>query len=377
MRSNRNVWPVSAIVLLSTLCAGGAAGPKRPPDAGRITVTGQGADKDEAVADALAEAARRGVLSVMAGETKTPAYKVARGTIGVAGAAFVENWGVLSGPKTDGGTCKVTLWAVVSERKVKAYCARAKVVMRLKGTPTVLVHVAETLNGKSRQPSSAGARIEGPLVGSGFAVVNATQLDAAKRKRLVTAAGANDTKTLQAIAGELKAQVFVTAAASTSYEGTRRVRGILLHHHVARGGAKCYRSDTARVLVAPSATAEVSAGSAAAAAAQCLQTIGDALSGKIHEKVVRFWHGAIEGFSGVELAVRVLTYRRALDLEKQLKTIQGVSGVTLLSFDAGVAIWSLMGKLTGKDLARELATTMPNMEIEKVTPTAVTGRLKE
>ena len=377
MRSDRTVWLVSAILVLSALRTAGGQGLKIPPDVGRITVAGQGADKDEAVADALAEAARRGVMSVMADQTKTPAYRVARDTISVAGAGFVENWGVLSGPDTQGGTCKVTLWAVVSERKIKAYCARAKAVVKIKGTPTILVHIPETLNGRPREPSVVRTTIVQPLLKSGFAVVDTRQLDAATRGRIRAAAQANDAKKLQAIAGEWKAQIVVTGDAGTVYKGTKRVRGVLLHHHSARGGVKCYRSDTARVLVSHDTTADLADVSEARAGEKCLHAVGDALAAKSHPEILRFWYAAIQGFSGVDLTVGGLTYRKALEIEKRLKTIPGVSGVTLLSFDAGVAVWSLMGKLGGKDVARALVTTMTDMEIAKVTAGAVTARWKE
>ncbi len=341
----------------------------------RVTVTGVGMDKDEAVRDAMRKAVEAGAGTYIFSQSKTRDFALIRDTVLTRSAGFLQSRKIISAKELEDGTWEVRLQAVVSIKGIVDTWGVVKNLLQQMGRPKIMVAVTEKINNAVQQDSTVQTRIEGILLKSGFLLVDKKQLKAIEVKDLQAAVAEDKPDKVQAIAKRYGAQLFIVGSATATGKPVT-IMGIAGYRYGADCNVRCFRSDTAQLLSSRHSRVMTSQRADRVAANKALSSLGGAIAPVIRTDVLRFWQDVLEGRGEVQLVVDGLAnFNNYVKLKKALGKVKAAKNVSG-NFHNKVGKFSIESDLNAEKLAEKLIEAMEGLEISDVSQNVIKATYK-
>lgn len=341
----------------------------------RVTVTGVGMDKDEAVRDAMRKAVEAGAGTYIFSQSKTRDFALIRDTVLTRSAGFLQSRKIISAKELEDGTWEVRLQAVVSIKGIVDTWGVVKNLLQQMGRPKIMVAVTEKINAAVQQDSTVQTRIEGILLKSGFLLVDKKQLKAIEVKDLQAAVAEDKPDKVQAIAKRYGAQLFIVGSATATGKPVT-IMGIAGYRYGADCNVRCFRSDTAQLLSSRHSRVMTSQRADRVAANKALSSLGGAIAPVIRTDVLRFWQDVLEGRGEVQLVVDGLAnFNNYVKLKKALGKVKAAKNVSG-NFHNKVGKFSIESDLNAEKLAEKLIEAMEGLEISDVSQNVIKATYK-
>jgi hypothetical protein len=383
------IIPLGILAAL-TICVGiaelGAQDDKAPAvqaDTVEVTVTGVGANKDEAERDAKRKAIEKGAGTFIYSKSETKDFMLVKDTILAKAAGFISRWEPVKPAKElEDGTWTLTIKATVSVKGIVDTWGTVTTMLKDVGWPKIMVFVRERVRGEWQDDSTVGLSIENVLNKSGFKLVDKNQIKEIEKKDLAAAVLEDKPEKVAAIAKKFGAQIFISG--TVDCEADRGARGpapgVSMHPHEAISKIKVYYSDTGDVLSAvPGKATRGSGNTDLGAAQQALDFQGQLVAAKIIADVLEHWQDAMTGGrGGVLLKVDGITPTQAIKFKKELAALPGVTDVNLGENSSdNQAEYDIRCNLPGKKFAEVLVDKLEDkLEITKIQQNNIEAKYK-
>ena len=341
-----------------------------------ITVTGGGANEDEALSDAMRKAVEQGAGTFISSQSQTKDYALVRDTVLARAAGFLQSKKILSKKDLPDGTWQVTITAVVSIRGIEDTWGVVTNLLQQMGRPKILVFVREKIAEALQDGSTVQTRIENLLLQSGFVLVDKEQLKEIDKKDLAAAAAEDSPARLQAVAKRFGAQIFISGVANATAGPVGMVGGVQLFPYQAEANIRTYRSDTAQII--SSIPGEPTRGVDRvwrSAASKALDAQAQNVAPRVVADILASWQEALAGRGEVQLHVEGVTFKQYAQLKAKLKTVKQVKDVSA-NYSNQVAECSLQSDVRAEQLAEKLADAMPELEITDVSQNVIKAKFK-
>ena len=377
-------WSNAIILLCLAAAAVLPAGPTAAQDVRKIndnlvevTVTGEGADEDEALRDALRKAVEAGAGSFIYSQSEVKDFVLVRDTILARAAGFIQKRTVLSKTEMEDGTWQVRVKAEVSIQGVEDAWGVVTNMLAQMGRPKIMVFINEQIGSETVANSTVQTRIENLLLKNGFVLVNKAQLKAIDQKDLAAAVAEDSPARVQAIAKRFGAQLFIAGTANAASGGRRNIGGVTFETYEAEANVKCYRSDTAQLLSSiPGRPMRGVDRVWRSAAKKALDAEAQWVAPRVQRDILQFWQDALAGRGEVQLHVEGLKFKSYAKLKKALKAVKHVKDVTG-KFHNGVGEFSLQSDVNAQTLAETLVEEMETLEITDVSQNVIKATLAD
>jgi hypothetical protein len=372
------MWLVIAALATLALIGPGTRGQDVVKEKGEnlveVTVTAEGADKDEAVRMAMRKAVETGSGTYISSQSEVKDFALVRDTVMARAAGFIKSYKVLATRPLPDDTVEVKLQAEVSIQGIEDMWGTVTTLLKQVGRPKIMVFIREKIDESVQDDSTVQTRIENLLLKSGFLLVDKEQLKEIDKKDLQAAAAEDSPAKIQAIAKRFGAQLFISGTANSSAGPQRAVNGIDLFAYQAEGNIRCFRSDTAQLLSStPGGPARGVDRVGRSAATKALDLLAQEVAPKVQEDILSSWQSVLTGGGEVQLHVEGITFQQYSDLKKQLATVKHVSEVNG-DFHNQVAELSLQSDLTAEKLAEKLTQALPSLEITDVSANVIKAK---
>ncbi|MCY2924333.1 MAG: hypothetical protein NT031_02665 [Planctomycetota bacterium] len=341
-----------------------------------ITVTGGGANEDEALSDAMRKAVEQGAGTFISSHSETKDFALVRDTVLARAAGFLQSKKIISKKELPDGTWQVTITAVVSVRGIEDTWGAVTNLLQQMGRPKILVFVRERIADAVQDGSTVQTRIENLLLQSGFVLVDKEQLKEIDKKDLAAAAAEDSPARLQAVAKRFGAQIFISGVANATAGPTGMVGGVQLFPYQAESNMRTYRSDTAQILSSiPGQPTRGVDRVWRSAASKALDAQAQDVAPRVVADILRSWQEALAGRGEVQLHIEGVTFKQYTQLKTKLKTVKQVKDVTA-NFANQVAECSLQSDVRAEQLAEKLVDAMPELDITDVTQNVIKAKFK-
>ena len=341
-----------------------------------ITVTGGGANEDEALSDAMRKAVEQGAGTFISSHSETKDLALVRDTVLARAAGFLQSKKIISKKELPDGTWQVTITAVVSVRGIEDTWGAVTNLLQQMGRPKILVFVRERIADAVQDGSTVQTRIENLLLQSGFVLVDKEQLKEIDKKDLAAAAAEDSPARLQAVATRFGAQIFISGVANATAGPTGMVGGVQLFPYQAESNMRTYRSDTAQILSSiPGQPTRGVDRVWRSAASKALDAQAQDVAPRVVADILRSWQEALAGRGEVQLHIEGVTFKQYTQLKTKLKTVKQVKDVTA-NFANQVAECSLQSDVRAEQLAEKLVDAMPELDITDVTQNVIKAKFK-
>jgi hypothetical protein len=272
-----------------------------------VDVRGEGANRDEALNDALRKAVEKVAGVEITSRTETMDYAVAYDRIISRSRGYVEKYDIT---KKDSKEYDWKLWikAAVSRKKIKSDWGQIQMILERMGRPTILVLVSEKLVGEDGKPfpsetAYCSSAVEQLLLDNDFKLKSAQGLKEIERRRRDAALASGDVAALKAIALDYGANVMITGTSMARWNGKRESYGVTVHSYMANAAIKIYRADTAQLLVSLNFDSEGSDMGPAGALTKAYKGIGKVISEKVLRNLLSKWYFEFQHGFSVEIEV--------------------------------------------------------------------------
>jgi hypothetical protein len=383
MKSSTGWFAALVVAVGPVLAALAEEGAKRPAsNIVQVTVEGEGVDKESAKAAALRKAVEEGGKQEIASFSQTENFTLVRDTIYSRTEGIVVDYKVLKEEEGTGGSFFCRIQAKVDKTAIATRWGEVQNLLDQIGRPKIMVYIRERIDGEPQDGSILESQIEERLVKAGFDVVARRAMEAIAEKEKADAAAEDDVKKVQAIAKNFHAQVYIMGHGNANFAEIADMYGVKAAMYNCDAVAKCYYTDTGRLLASESvpvtrrgargkAIKSPQAGKAALAAAG--QTIID----KMYVTVMQNWATQISAGGDVTLEVKDAKFSQANAIKKKLQTVKDIKTVHM-QYSKGMASYRLVVKKTGEELAAILSEGDWDklMEIEDVTLNRIQAKAK-
>ena len=373
MRHVAQMSALGAVLLFATSFVLAEAAKKPASNIVVKRVTGEGTDKASAKAAALRKAVEEAGKQEIAAFSQTENYVLVRDTIYSRSEGIVVDYKVLKEEEGVGGSYFCTIEAKVDKTAIATRWGEVQNVLDQIGRPKIMVYVKEKIDGRLDSSSILESKIEERLVKAGFDVVARAAMEAIADKEKADAAVEDDVKKVQAIAKNFHAQIYIVGHANANFAEIADLYGVKAAMYNCDAVAKCYYTDTGRLLASESvpvtrrgargkAIKSPQAGKAALAAAG--QTIID----KMYVTVMKNWATQVSAGGDVTLEVKGAKFSTANKIKKRLAGEKAITKVHM-RFSKGIATYRIVATKPGEELAAILSEGdwEELMEIEDVT----------
>lgn len=341
-----------------------------------ITVTGGGANEDEALLDAMRKAVEQGAGTFISSQSQTKDYALVRDTVLARSAGFLQSKKIVSKKELPDGTWQVTITAVVSVRGIEDTWGAVTNLLQQMGRPKILVFVRERIADALQDGSTVQTRIENLLLQSGFVLVDKEQLKEIDKKDLAAAAAEDSPARLQAVAKRFGAQIFISGVANATAGPVGMVGGVQLFPYQAESNIRTYRSDTAQILSSiPGQPTRGVDRVWRSAASKALDAQAQDVAPRVVTDILQSWQDALAGRGEVQLHVEGVSFKQYTLLKTKLKTLKQVKDVSA-TFSNQVAECSLQSDARAEQLAEKLVDAMPELEITDVSQNVIKAKFK-
>lgn len=341
-----------------------------------ITVTGGGANEDEALLDAMRKAVEQGAGTFISSQSQTKDYALVRDTVLARSAGFLQSKKIVSKKELPDGTWQVTITAVVSVRGIEDTWGAVTNLLQQMGRPKILVFVRERIADALQDGSTVQTRIENLLLQSGFVLVDKEQLKEIDKKDLAAAAAEDSPARLQAVAKRFGAQIFISGVANATAGPVGMVGGVQLFPYQAESNIRTYRSDTAQILSSiPGQPTRGVDRVWRSAASKALDAQAQDVAPRVVADILQSWQDALAGRGEVQLHVEGVSFKQYTLLKTKLKTLKQVKDVSA-TFSNQVAECSLQSDARAEQLAEKLVDAMPELEITDVSQNVIKAKFK-
>ncbi len=340
----------------------------------RVTVTVEGADKDEAVRLGLRKAVETGAGTFIHSQSEVRDFVLVRDTVLARAAGFVQSHEILATRTTPDGMVEIKLVAVVSIQGIEDMWGVVTNMLQQMGRPKIMVFVRERIGDDVQDDSTVQTRIENLLLASGFLLVNKEQLKEIDKKDLQAAVAEDSPARVQAIAKRFGAQLFITGSANSTAGPRKNVGGVELFPYQSEANIRCYRSDTAQLLSSiPGQPTRGVDRVWRSAASKALDAQAKQIAPQVQADILRFWQDVLSGRGEVQLMVEGVTFKQYTSLKKQLEAVKEISQVNG-RFHNQVAELSLQAQLTAEVLAEKLVEAVGQLEITDVSQNVIKAK---
>jgi len=341
-----------------------------------VTVTGGGANEDEALRDALRKAVEQGAGTFISSHSETKDFALVRDTVLARSAGFVQSKKVLSKQKLPDDTWQVKISAMVSVKGIEDTWGAVTTLLQQVGRPKIMVFIREKIAEEVQDDSTVQTRIENLLLKSGFVLVDKEQLKEIDKKDLTAAVAEDSPAKLQAIAKRFGAQIFISGVANCTAGPANNVGGVELFAYQAEANIRTFRSDTAQLMSSvPGQPARGVDRVWRSAAAKALDAQAQQIAPKVVADILQFWQDALAGRGEVQLHVEGVSFKQYTDLKKKLGELKQVKDVKT-EYHNEIAECSLQSDVNAEQLAEKLVDALPELEIKDVSQNVIKAKFK-
>ena len=337
----------------------------------KVTVTGSGMTKEEALRDAMRKAVEKGAGALIYSESKTKDFVLVKDTVLSRATGFVQSHEVISENESEDGVWEIKIEAVVSVKGIEDTWGAVTTLLKQMGRPKIMVFITERIEGRNVESSKVQTRIENVLLKSGFILVNKEQLKAIDQKDLTAAIAEDKPDKVQAIAKRFGAQLFITGTATATAGEFKRIGGIPIYTYQTDANIKCFRSDTGQLLSSvPGAPTRGANRVWLSAANMSLDLQAKQVTPEVRADILQFWQDALAGRGEVKMEVTDISFKQYLALKKALKTVKVVKDVTV-KYSNKVATCSIESSVNAETLAEAIMEVYENLEISDITQNVI------
>ncbi len=320
-----------------------------------VVVEAEGTDKESAKNAALRKALEEGGKQEIASFSQTENYVLVRDTIYSRTEGIVVDYKVLKVEEGVGGSVFVKIEAKVDKNAIATRWGEVQNVLDSIGRPKIMVYIRERVDNELQSGSILESKIEERLVKSGFDVVARGAMEAIAQKEKADAAAEDDVKKIQAIAKNFHAQIYIVGHANANWAGLSRPYGIETAMYNCDAVAKCYYTDTGRLLASESIPvtrrgAQGKREKSPQAGKRALAAAGEKLIEKMYVTVMKNWATQISAGGDITLEVSGLKFSDANKIKKKLRDVKDIKKVHM-RFSKGIATYRLVAKKSGEELA--------------------------
>lgn len=308
-------------------------------DTVKVTVKGQGVDKDGAVKDALRKAIEQGGQSEIASRSKSKDFALEYDIVLARSQGLVKDHKVLSTSERDGITT-VEVEATVSKSLINATWADVEIQLKQLGRPKIMVIFTEIIHDLDRpvgsreviqRDSILGTAIERKLIKLGFKLVNPGQMKEVDRKKAEAAALEDDTAALKALASRYGAAIYIKGTSRASGPQRTTAAGIKLNMWETDVTIQGFWTETADAIFSNTMVG-TRGGSRVAGppgGRQALEKSGKKLAdASIYDMLEAWTRGTSGGVGDIIIEVNnVADVRQAIGIKKGLASLPGVEEV--------------------------------------------------
>ena len=378
---------VSAVFVAALLVAVSAAPAQNAVKVGEnlveVTVTGLGANKEDAQRDAQRKAVEQGAGTYIFSQSQTKDFALVKDTVLAKSAGFVQKVEVLSTKETDDGLVELKAKMTVSVKGIEDTWGVVTNLLAQMGRPKIMVFINEKIRDREKgvdeavEDSTVQTRIQDLLLKDGFLLVDKNQMKEIDKKDLAAAAAEDSPAKVQAIAKRFGAQMFISGSAAGMPGVNKTINGVLFYTCEAEANVKTYRSDTAQLVssipgVATRGVQQVWR----SAAKQALDTQAQQIAPRVVEDILAHWMDVMSGRGEVKLMVEGITFAQYVKLKKALGEVKQVKAVNA-TFANNIADCSLQAEVNAEPLAEKLVDAFKNLDITDVSQNVIKAKYKE
>ena len=336
--------------------------------------TGEGEPgKSAAVKLALKKALEEAVGDFLRGQRHVRNHDTILERVMADPTPFINSWKVKSAEYLE-GTWTVEVAAEVSTDK---FTDEWKLTYCLVNSPRLMVVVAEERDGTAQTLRVVQAGIERHFLKKGFRLVDKSQFTDVKEARLKEAALADDLATAASVARDFGCELLVVGHARTDKGRTEDVAGFKFQFYSAQAVVKVIQTDSAALVASERATARAGSRDAPTAADKALEQLASQIAARLWSTSVKNWDRMIgSGGYRCELHITGITAPAVIDLESELKELEGVREVRLRSMRAGTAHFDLLSTHSAKELFALIVKkkAVKNLEVTGITQNVIQAR---
>jgi len=275
--------------------------------------------KDLAVADALRNAVMQAIGAYVSATTIGENYQTIEDSILVKADGFATLDEIESTVVKD-GLLRVRVRATVTDRPLADRLRALGLLHEWK----VAVRM------ESRDAEDAVVR---ELLNSGYRVIDESRLAELRRDEAAARAAEGDKRSLARIKQEYNADLFVTGNARANYIDSAAQGGVGFYRSRGHVDYRAYYTDTAEILIAHHASAEVLDQSKSLSVAKSLRTAGERAGSDIAERML-IAPAAMTPFVSVKIT-NLARLSQAAELENGIKRLRGVTSVKRHRYTGG------------------------------------------
>ena len=336
----------------------------------RATTQGAGeAGKNAAAQLALRKVCQEVCAEFLKSQEHVPDRDQILDAVMVDTSAFVSAWRITSAEEAEGA------WTVevAADVSPEAFARAWKQAYLRTAAPQLMVTLTELRDGQKQEVSIVAAGIARYLLRQGFRLVDKAQFDAVKEARLKEAALSDDLALAASIARDIGADLLVVGEVRADKGREIDVEGVKFQSYTAQASVKVVQADSGVQVVSERASGAGASQDPNTAATKALEQC----TGKIAALV---WRGCLDNFDRMvpktfhcQLRVTDITAQGALTLETKLRSVEGVTSVTLREVRAGTAQYDIVTPHNARDL---FAILVGSAELGKlVEVTGITNKI--
>lgn len=340
-----------------------------PPSAERVTVTADGANRDEALRRALRKALEQGARGEIATHAGAEDFRLIRDTLYSRATGVITEYQIVGEQTRAGGMLELKVEAVVRADAVARAWAQVRSLLDRVGRPKIMVVIDESIDGQRQPESVVAAKIEELLLASGFDLVSRAGTSEVLQREQADAQRSGDAARAAALAKDAGAQLLIRGVANSNRAGLENLYGVPGAFYNCDVQVQVYYADTARLLVSESMPTtrmgvrsrhEFSPQAARAALVQA--TLPEAenpalpvpLALRVHDGVLAAWSTQLLSAGDVAFDVDSLDFKSFAALQKALAELPDVRSVDG-EFSKSVGTFRLKTSLSAAELAQRLA----------------------
>ena len=311
--------------------------------------------RDEALNDALRKAVEQGVGTVVTSDLTVEQKRLVEDRIYTESSGYIQQYKILSEEKSD-DLYEVKISAAVRMTKLADDLRSIGLIIRKKRNPRVMVVVySREMNSSYLGVSLEGNRnvenqTERELIAKGFKVLDAGQVS--RKKELERLLLEGDSSQAGRLARDFGADVLVDADVRRTFVNQRMVLGRSTRFFSNEIRMKAVETDTAKVLYSGFRTKPASG----AEALMPLEESADELIDEMVSAVLEQWRQDVFQAATYQLDITKATFSTLADLKEQLRTVRGVKGLQVRSFQNGRALMEVIFQGSPEELADKINT---------------------
>jgi len=324
-----------------------------------VEVEGEGTDAESAKADALRKAVEVGGKQEISSHSQAENFVLIRDTIYSRSEGIVVDYKILKEGPGVGGSYFCKIQAKVDKTAIATRWGEVQNVLDQIGRPKVMVYIQEKIDGRLDTSSILESKIEERLIKAGFDVVAQAAREEIAKKEKADAATEDDAKKIQAIAKSFHAHIYIIGHANANFAEIADLYGVSAAMYNCDAVAKCYYTDTGRLLASESLPvtrrgARGKASQSPQAAKAALAAAGEALVEKIYVTIMKGWATQTSAGGDIVLEVTGAKFAQANKVKKALSDMSDTVKKVHMDFSKGTATYRIVAKCTGEELAAKL-----------------------